>query len=695
MKIKQAISAFLAGAMLLTTQALTVPSFADDTSTQVSDKYTPYVDYVLTNSLGQKAYILKSQLKDTVPLCLGAVLKPVFYDEENIYVFDQTVGYRSGGYLTAATSTGSNADIEVTPDGSEYATVIQVPGLTSYAVQSVHGTTNKYNRLTLTSASGTMHNGAYSSGCSLSWSSLRAKQFGYLLQYVNGGDSRLSNDSILSTTTPCVVTKLMRPAELITAAVTQAFASVTDDNKDTYLAAVKDKVTLSGNQVLYNGSAIGYWTLSDPDVIYTDETKTSKLLEKSGTTYKVSPAFSPILADVNNKFTFTYTNDNKDFDWSKIIGKYDVSLGGVTLPATNWVELTPSADTTYNTSNDYFDLTQATEVTPNRQSNVGWYFAYGVTTTGDLYICSDIELVATNYSDEWTGYLYGLTHDNVCIGSYPTVTNEGNKYYKAPLLKLGMIQEADRVYPVAWSVDECNTYIGKHANKFAMYNITNSSSGLGDIDSLQAVGIVWLPASGFTTDATAYKKFFGKQSYTVKGIDTITNRLSKLSQLDPTSTVSLAADGWYVNDSINMDDYLLTTALTNAGDVANINASADIEPARFNVVVPTTLPIYVDEDGKVSVASNATVENKSCSPVVVKEVLVAAKQSSGWTLIDTEPSVKVGAKEFNFSVSLKPDTVLDKDAVLPFTYAAKLSPSNEGVEALDIASVMVTIDWEA
>ena len=93
------------------------------------------------------------------------------------------------------------------------------------------------------------------------------------------------------------------------------------------------------------------------------------------------------------------------------------------------------------------------------------------------------------------------------------------------------------------------------------------------------------------------------------------------------------------------------------------------------------------------VADNATVINKSNAAVKLTDIDIIAKEGSGWTLVDANPSDTRDAREFTFRTSLVADTVLARDEVLPFTYSTELSPTTEGENGLDLATVEVTVDW--
>ena len=175
-------------------------------------------------------------------------------------------------------------------------------------------------------------------------------------------------------------------------------------------------------------------------------------------------------------------------------------------------------------------------------------------------------------------------------------------------------------------------------------------------------------------------------------------RLSKFSSLVEGDTIEVTPTAWTVyglgGEESDFDTFLADQNMINPGDTADISAVADVEALGFSVILPTTLPIYVDKLNQVSVATNATVENKSGAAVELQTIEIQAKPDTGWILItDGEPSKKRDAQEFTFTTSLTNGTILDTGEIKPFSYNAKLSPLTEGVESLDLASVLVTVDW--
>ena len=130
------------------------------------------------------------------------------------------------------------------------------------------------------------------------------------------------------------------PSELITDAIEVALSGVESSTYDTAIANIQSLITVNGNDVSYDGSIIGYWDSATSDVLYKDSSMTEKVLYNDGESiWRFDPTIlAEILEDVNNNLIETIVPTTTD--WSKIIGKYDVTLGNVTIPANQWITCT-------------------------------------------------------------------------------------------------------------------------------------------------------------------------------------------------------------------------------------------------------------------------------------------------------------------------------------------------------------------
>lgn len=510
--------------------------------------------------------------------------------------------------------------------------------------------------------------------------------------------------------------------DFISDVVTTALADITSATKDTAITTVLADVSTSGDSVTYKGTPIGYWDSADSATLWTDSSKTNKLIEESGEGYKVKPSLlATILSDINNDLVETYTPVSTD--WSKIIGEYDVTLGDVTIPANNWIELTTSEEPL--TDGSSFSISDRENI---KESNLGKlssgddlvYFSWLVDSAGDLFIQE--QLVGVYDGKDNMGQ-YGA------FARYVSNTNsyQDKGYYGASSGLNTWDALAHGLYDTNYlSIGVTAPSASTLFAKLYMHNVTLSTMCTVNVEhdtTVSTLRKVTQPSVTYTDDianASAYgvvyalTKDIGLQGKSISEVHTehlamftsspsaqktkvgnakLEKRITKLSGLTGSDVLTVSSTGWSLNGTSDFDTYFTTQQLTNAGDIVDITATADIEPLSFNVVVPTTLPIYIDANGRVNVADNAKVTNQSNAAIEITSIDIEAKAGCGWTLVASTPSEARDAKEFSFSTSLVADTVLAKNEELPFTYTPQLSPSTDGVDALDLASVLLTLDW--
>ena len=127
----------------------------------------------------------------------------------------------------------------------------------------------------------------------------------------------------------------------------------------------------------------------------------------------------------------------------------------------------------------------------------------------------------------------------------------------------------------------------------------------------------------------------------------------------------------------------------------------------FSVTVPATLPLVVDESGKVYVAA-ASIVNNSTGDVKVSSVSVTSK--NGWEFVPYSTNMakaKVDAKQVGFKINLSetsktgdsevftlaaPWTVKEADA-LSINYDAVVSAVSQPVTGQEIMSVVFVLEW--
>lgn len=478
---------------------------------------------------------------------------------------------------------------------------------------------------------------------------------------------------------------------------------------DAEIATVLADITVDGNKVAYKGNTIGYWYSDDSTTLYKDDTKTDTVIKVEGEGYLVDPALlETLLTDVNNNIIENYVPTTDD--WSKIVGKYDITLGNVTIPADQWISMETGS---VGTVDESYNITKATGLrAPDISSLDGdtslFAIAWAIDSTERLYISESLTGV---YFDDAEGFrMKGFTdkysgsatsHDfrlRMTGSSFMTSSVlETCKYVRASL----KCSSTELVADIWFSDTTCSTYYGVTSNRSNLYAIDDPTVQMtASISDAKDKGIALftgkqINAASLTDVHTEHGKFADSYSCSKKviGNTTLTKRLAKVASLDPSDTLVVTPTSWIVSGLTNIDSYIAQQAMTDAGSTAEISAVAEIEPLNFNVVVPTTLPVYVAADGTVSVADNATVINKSNAAVKLTNIDIIAKEGSGWTLVDANPSDARDAREFTFKTSLVANTVLARDEVLPFTYISELSPTTEGENGLDLATVEVTVDW--
>lgn len=514
-----------------------------------------------------------------------------------------------------------------------------------------------------------------------------------------------------------------------------SLSGISASSLSTALVDVTSRITTSGDEVLYEGSSIGYWYGDDSTSLYSDSTKTTALIEKTASGYKVDPTLLPTLVeDVNNGIieVLTPTTD----DWSKIVGKYDIQLGGKTIPKEQWITMDIQASDDWNNTSN---LTNFTSITGKSIGNMGVHLsrtgadssgtvnakAWIVDENGDLYISNGLTVLADaprsgGYPREGSWSIDTIASEFTQIYTYKSVAGSQTTPTVSitPYVKVKLVQgdEGHNNYlmPEFMYADVGNTQVLAccqddpwNQSDLALYELRKvadpSEVYSGTMLNIKASGILWATGSqlGLPTGAyqyhwhSAHTSMFDSfsASKTVVGNKTLSRRINTLNSLTSTDTLEVTASGWLVNDTTNIEDYLAMQTLNNAGDVADIAAVADVDPLGFNVILPTALPILVDSNNVVYVASNADITNKSGAAVKLTSVEIVPEAGSGWTSVDGTPSKIADTREFKFATSIEEDVILGVDEVYPFQYSANLSPSTEALESLELATVFVTIDW--
>ena len=124
------------------------------------------------------------------------------------------------------------------------------------------------------------------------------------------------------------------------------------------------------------------------------------------------------------------------------------------------------------------------------------------------------------------------------------------------------------------------------------------------------------------------------------------------------------------------------------------------EGTTFSVTVPTSLPVSVDANGAVTVATDAKIINNSFGAVKVTDLKVAA--TGGWALVDYDSAdingeKTTGADAISFTAGnwnrMEGKNATDSDE-LAITYNAKVPAQSAAINGSTVANVTFTVAWD-
>lgn len=505
------------------------------------------------------------------------------------------------------------------------------------------------------------------------------------------------------------------PQALIEDVLEVSCEAVTSGTLTDAINTVKSGITISGDQVLYNGAPLGYWYADSSNTLWRDETKSSALIQGAVDGYDILPTvLYTLLSDVNNQLIENYVPTSDD--WSKIVGKYDITLGDVTIPADQWISVDVATTHDILTNGSSINISKLSGLTADMLGNAFadnnvYMFAYLVDDTGALYIQNFLAQFYASGSS-CNAYVYDVNETGTVNRHW--VTTADNEGYSAcstsdmPQIRAGLFSTGENKVSIRVGYSNASAsqyrYLGRSADVAGceLLNIDDSAiKNTCNIANAKAYGIAYftgaqIAAATVSGTVAEFNNFFVSNMCNKKVVGNIglTKRLAKLSTLTNSDTITVTADSWLVNGRIDLDSYIASQEITLAGMPAVMSSDVEVEPLSFKVVLPTNLPLYMDTNGTVTAASNASILNKSNAAVKITDIEITAKPDCDWVLVSDNPSDKRDAGEFTFSTSLTAGTVLAKGEELPFTYIADLSPVSVGVDSIDLATVTVTIDWE-
>jgi hypothetical protein len=137
----------------------------------------------------------------------------------------------------------------------------------------------------------------------------------------------------------------------------------------------------------------------------------------------------------------------------------------------------------------------------------------------------------------------------------------------------------------------------------------------------------------------------------------------------------------------------------------NLNSCTDCGIVRFSVTVPTTLPVSVDAYGRVTTATNVSIQNQSTGSITAKVFLKPTSENSLWSLVpfDTDmTALKVNTRCMAFQLEgidfSNPNAVFEqtigRGQSLPISYSAKIPALSAAYEdTRQIFTLQYVVNW--
>lgn len=516
--------------------------------------------------------------------------------------------------------------------------------------------------------------------------------------------------SMIPTLPTYATSEYISAAELIEDAITVTLTNITSPTLNDAVTDTIAKITVENNIVHYDGSAIGYWYADDSDNIYANDEKTATIISPvTDNQWKIDPDFLEIiLPDINEGLIETITPNLND--WSKVIDKYDVTLGGMTFTADQFYPVTIDSSINDALANkNYVDVYKAQNKILTDYKNKTNYIgalSYIVDEDGQLYIQNQVISFHTAYNTsnvegtavEMNGTGIKLWWNNN-VSSFDTLAYGVCQYIKFALIKDE--NGALICYPLLTDITGTNYIYASldntaFAGKYQYFNVNDiTTQYTGDYSNVKA-GFILFDDYTNNINAAQLSTIISQTpdaNKTITGNSSLTRNITKLASLDSNDMIVVSENGWLINGTTPMNEYMGEQKLTTAGQTTEMNGSVEIEELNFCVIVPTTLPMQADRSGAVTTATNAKIINESNAPIKITDLTINANSAIGWTRIEGTPDKTRGANEFSFDVSLNVGDTLDTKTDLPFTYEADMSPAEDDVTSVDLVTIMIAFDW--
>lgn len=181
-------------------------------------------------------------------------------------------------------------------------------------------------------------------------------------------------------------------------------------------------------------------------------------------------------------------------------------------------------------------------------------------------------------------------------------------------------------------------------------------------------------------------------------------------------TSNQVAIDYFLNNSFHhsiLGDYYVnyTEELPSENDIrisgrtGKSKLTVSIDTANLRVTVPTVLPVSVDSDNNVSVATNAQIQNLSQGQVDVTNAVLSSSNSWSLAAFDTDfKTVPVNTKQYGFkllgyNVPVNGNaynsqfSTINGMANLDLTYDANVAIQSDAINAEDIGTIVFTVAW--
>ncbi len=184
--------------------------------------------------------------------------------------------------------------------------------------------------------------------------------------------------------------------------------------------------------------------------------------------------------------------------------------------------------------------------------------------------------------------------------------------------------------------------------------------------------------------------------------------------------VSVSASAAEINQSGGSGTTPVNLTTTNGGIGGD---GGDVTPTKLNVIVPTSLPMAMSDDGTVVTASDCRIVNKSYGAVRVKSVTISAADDWNLTAFGDKSTLageKVDSNKLGFALSIgggkQVKTTSDKatqqlitapidgcymtgigdtaNNFVSIDYDAIVTPLSGAVNNATVANVVFVIEWD-